>query len=374
MINARDFYEELNNNGVSNFAGVPDSLLKSFCAYVSDTVSGTKHTVTANEGSAIALATGQYLSSKKPSLVYMQNSGFGNALNPLLSLADPDVFSIPMILLMGWRGEPGSPDEPQHMTQGRIMEPLLNACGTPYFILDSNEGNLKKLVAQACQTAMEQLRPVGILVRKGTFSNYEPKDNRHHFSLISRELAISEIVSHLGSNSIFVSTTGYASRELFEIREKFNQQHSRDFLTVGSMGHASMIATGIAQNSSKQVVCLDGDGAALMHLGNMAGVAQSGAENLLHILLNNSAHDSVGGQPTCGINVDFKALAESNGYQTAKSCCTLPEIPKHLNEIIDVKGPHFIEVKVRRGCRSDLGRPHTKPCDNKVALMSALGA
>ena len=372
MISPKELFNELNEEGVSSFSGVPDSLLKSFCAFVSDNASNN-HIITANEGSAIALATGQYLSTKKISCVYMQNSGFGNAINPLLSIASEEVYGIPMILIIGWRGEPGVKDEPQHIKQGAVMENLLNACEIPYFILDSETKNLKSFVSEVVQTAKLQNCPVVILVRKNTFSKYELKNNISSECNLKREEAIEEVVLSSIDTDVFVSTTGMTSRELFEIRVKHKQAHSQDFLTVGSMGHANMIAMGIAENNpNSSIICLDGDGAALMHLGNLSSIGQSCLGNFIHIVLNNAAHDSVGGQPTCADSIDLLSIASSCGYKSSIKIVSKEEIIPIIEKVKLLQGPHFIEIKVKKGSRDNLGRPTKTPSENKAALMDSL--
>ena len=369
MIKVKQFFDALRDLGVSNFSGVPDSLLKNICAYISDNTNPIQHLITANEGSAVALAVGQYLSTGQPSLVYMQNSGFGNAINPLLSLADAEVYSVPMIVMIGWRGEPGVKDEPQHVKQGAIMEPLLEACDLPTIIIDAETDQIDEVLRSAVEQAINRSRPVVLLVRKGTFEPYKLKNTSSDISEGSREDAIKMVVKSSGPEDIFVSTTGMASRELFENRVQNKQSHEKDFLTVGSMGHANMIALGVAQNTDRHVFCIDGDGASLMHLGNLTSTGQSGAKNLIHILLNNAAHDSVGGQPTCANEIDIPLFAKACGYVSTSSISNIDEIEKYIEQFKLEPGPHLLEVKIKKGSRSDLGRPTSNPLENKEALM-----
>ena len=263
------------------------SLLKNICAYISDNTTPSEHLITANEGSAVALAVGQYIATRKPSLVYMQNSGFGNAINPLLSLADAKVYGIPMLVMVGWRGEPGVKDEPQHIKQGEVMQPLLDACNLPTIIIHAETKNIEEVLQSAVKLTIANNQPVVLLVKKGTFGPYKLKNVMLDIAEPSREDAIQKIVEASEEEDIFVSTTGMASRELFEIRVKNQQTHDKDFLTVGAMGHASMIALGMAQNTDTHVLCIDGDGASIMHLGNLTTMGQSVAKNLIHIILNN---------------------------------------------------------------------------------------
>lgn len=353
MINPEKIVGELLGAGVGLFAGVPDSLLKSFCAYVTDNCSDN-HVIAANEGGAVGLAAGHYLATGKPALVYMQNSGQGNAVNPLASLADPDVYSIPMVLLVGWRGEPGVKDEPQHVKQGKVTVSLFETLGIPTEILPDDEPAALEVVRNMVEKAKAESRPVALIVRKGLFAEYKLQDKKPDIAALPREQAIEQVLKSLPEEAVVVSTTGMISREVYETRERLGQDHSRDFLTVGSMGHAIMIALGIAKSQpSRKVFCLDGDGASIMQMGNMAIAGQSGCANLTHIVFNNAAHDSVGGQPTVGGAIGLTAIAESCGYNREGS-------------------PVFKEIKVAKGARKDLGRPKEPPQVNKKLYMETL--
>jgi len=363
MISPSSFVSVLNKCGINFFTGVPDSLLKSFCAFVTDNYSH-EHTIASNEGGAIGLAAGHYLATGTPALVYMQNSGMGNAVNPLASLADPDVYSIPMVLLVGWRGEPGIHDEPQHIKQGKITLPLFKTIDIPTAVIP-DEG-WKTIVEETIHQSVSGRRPVALVVRKGLFDSYELKSPTPNLSDTPREEAIEKILREYGKEAVFVSTTGMISREVYETRIRLGQDHSRDFLTVGSMGHASMIALGVAKAKPDQlVICLDGDGAFIMQMGNMAIVGQSCCENLIHIVLNNAAHDSVGGQPTVANKVNLSEIAQACGYNVA----TL--IPGGRSSAHGQ--PTFIEIKVAKGSRTDLGRPKEQPQVNKALFMKTLG-
>ena len=369
MIDVKDFFDSLINQGVTNFSGVPDSLLKNICAYISDNTSSDEHLITANEGSAVAFAVGQYIATGKPSLVYMQNSGFGNAINPLLSLADAKVYGVPILLMVGWRGEPGVKDEPQHIKQGEVMERLLDSCDLSTIIIGPETKNIEEVLKSAVKMTIANSQPVVLLVKKGAFGPYKLKNAVPDIAEASREETIEMIVNASEKDDIFVSTTGMPSRELFEIRVKNQQPHEKDFLTVGSMGHANMIALGLAQNTDRHVFCIDGDGASIMHLGNLTSIGQSGAKNLIHILLNNAAHDSVGGQPTCADIIDLPLIAKACGYVSFKSMSNLHDMQSYIQQIKCQAGPHFLEVKIKKGSRSDLGRPTSSPIENKKALM-----
>lgn len=383
MIEVNKFVGCLREAGMEFFTGVPDSLLKSFCAYVTDTC-GENHVIAANEGGAVGLAAGHYLATGKPALVYMQNSGQGNAVNPLCSLADPDVYSIPVVLLVGWRGEPGVKDEPQHVKQGKVTISLFETLGIPTEILPDDEATALELTRKMVERAKAESRPVALVVRKGLFKEYKLQNKKPDISDLKREVAIEMILKALPNDAVVVSTTGMISREVYETRERLGQDHSRDFLTVGSMGHALMIALGIAKAQPEcQVVCLDGDGASIMQMGNMAIAAQSHCGNLTHIVLNNAAHDSVGGQPTVGNDIKLFELAESLGYDVVYPDLGLPikssekRCLETMLKSLSWSGGHgnilqFMEVKVAKGARKDLGRPKEPPQVNKALYMKTL--
>lgn len=370
MIDPSEAFNQFRNAGISFFTGVPDSLLKSFCAFVDDQLCSKDHVISANEGNAIAIATGHYLGTGNPSLVYMQNSGIGNAINPLLSLTSSEVYSIPMIVLVGWRGEPGLQDEPQHMLQGEIMPALLNAMKIPWFELSSPQHRPSQVIAQAIDRMHELCSPVVLLVRKNTFKNYQSKSLPHKIHSLSREQAIQLITKTLDKNDLIVSTTGMASRELFECRKSSEGNFCEDFLTVGSMGHASSIAAGIAmEKPDRKVICIDGDGAFLMHMGAAGIIGQSNLSNYIHIVLNNGAHDSVGGQPTVAFDLSLVTIANGCGYKTTSRVSSENELIGELTRLRNEKGPVFLEVIICRGSRPDLGRPTSSPYDNKISFM-----
>jgi len=373
LIQPKEFFDNLISERILFFSGVPDSLLKNFCAYVTDHVDDRHHVIAANEGGAVALATGYYLATGNYALVYMQNSGIGNATNPLVSLADPEVYSIPMLLMIGWRGEPGIHDEPQHVKQGRVTLGLLEVMEIPYLVLDGNTRDWRGMVRSLCDQMRDHERPVAIVVRTDTFDEYKMGTFDDDSSLLMREEAISIVVERIGDNNIVVSTTGKTSRELFEVRERYSQGHGRDFLTVGSMGHSSQIALGIAlQKPDYRVICLDGDGAVLMHAGALAIVGQKSPSNFLHIVINNESHDSVGGQPTASPNVDYVGFAQSMGYRNALRATTATQVEAALDHLLDSEGPSLLEIKTRKGSRRDLGRPTITPLENRNELMRRL--
>jgi phosphonopyruvate decarboxylase len=373
MINTQLFFEELKKSEISFFAGVPDSLLKDFCSYLTDNTSESNHFITSNEGAAIALATGYHLATRKTPMVYLQNSGLGNMINPLTSLVDKEVYSIPMVLLIGWRGEPGVKDEPQHIKQGRIQNRILETLEIPYIILDLetdiSQGHVEKLIDKAKSDSC----PVAIVVKSGTFEKYKQlnKINLVNFKL-SREEAIETILDNIESSYLVISTTGKTSREVYEMRKKSSNSSQNDFLTVGSMGHASQIALGVALFTKNKVVCIDGDGALLMHMGSLAISGTSNANYFIHILLNNSSHESVGGQPTVGGIINFTEISRSCCYDYCKKVTTKNELINELNFIKNYDKKVFIEVMVNLSSRDNLSRPDKLPIENKNGFMKQI--
>ena len=372
-VNPTDFYDQLASHGVKFFTGVPDSLLKEFCLCIDDRIPSDKHIIAANEGNAVALAAGNYLASKSLPLVYMQNSGLGNAINPLLSLCDPDVYSIPMLVMIGWRGEPGVKDEPQHVKQGKIQLELLETMGIPFETISKDENNFALKISTAVERAKSESKPTVLLIKKGTFDKYGKEIQKIDDQRMVREEALSIVLENLDDNAIVVSTTGKTSREIFEIRENNDQSHQQDFLTVGSMGHCSSIALGIAlAKPHREVVCIDGDGAMLMHLGSLTSIASLKPKNFRHILMNNEVHESVGGQDTAAKNVKLSAIVEAVGSSKMFMAETITELKTNINNFMQGAGPSFLEIKIRPGSRANLGRPTIKPVDNKKDFMTFL--
>lgn len=360
--------------GAEFYAGVPDSLLRPLCDYLMDAF-GTdprRHMIAANEGNAAALAAGYHLATGKVPVVYLQNSGEGNLVNPAASLLHRQVYGIPVIFVVGWRGEPGVRDEPQHVFQGEVTLKLLEDLGIPAFVIGPETGD------EEVREAMAGFRPLlaeggdaAFVIRKGGLTYGKKRTYRNGYGL-RREEAIRQIARAAGGDPV-VSTTGKASRELFEIREALKQDHSRDFLTVGSMGHASSIALGVAlHRPEERVWCLDGDGALLMHMGAMAAIGQGRPRNLIHIVLNNAAHESVGGLPTAAGGLDIPAIARACGYPCALTAETAGALDEALREAKARQDLCLIEVKCAIGARPDLGRPTTSPQENKRAFMERL--
>ncbi len=361
--------------GIDFFTGVPDSQLKGLCdtLYATYGVESKQHIVAANEGNAIALCAGHYLATGRPGLCYMQNSGLGNAVNPIASLMDGQVYGLPCLLVVGWRGEPGVHDEPQHVKQGQITLSQLELLDVPYMVLDKamTEADFDATFADI-RAHLDAGRTAAIVVKKGGLScSMKPKYG--NANAMTREEAVGVIARLAGKRDVFVSTTGKLSRELFELREAMGEGHDRDFLTVGSMGHASMIALGIAlEQPDRRVWCLDGDGAALMHLGAMAVLGQKKPANLVHVVINNAAHETVGGMPVCEGALNLTGLAMSAGYRHVSRASNEMELYQAVNAAMTAGELSFIEVMCAVGARDDLGRPTTTPQQNRDALMKFL--
>lgn len=372
MIRPEFFIEKLRENGIDCFAGVPDSLLKNICAYITDHCDAEHNIIAANEGAAVGLAAGHYLATGQPACVYMQNSGEGNIINPLASLTDPEVYNIPVLLLIGWRGRPGVHDEPQHVKQGKVTTGLLNTMGINFDVLSKEEDKAEKQITKAID-ALKKKDVYALVIEKDTFEDYKLQNVEKNDLTMSREEAIQTVAAVLGEKDCIVSTTGMISRELFEYRAAKGQGHERDFLTVGSMGHASQIALGIAMaKPDRKVWCFDGDGAAIMHMGSMAIVANKAPKNYVHVVFNNGAHDSVGGQPTVGLKIDLPAVAKAVGYTNAFTVDTKEDLIEALKSVGKIEGPTLLQVCVKKGNRKDLGRPTTTPIQNKEVLMAFL--
>lgn len=374
MINQEIFLHTLRSEGVEFFTGVPDSYLNGFCDYLLRNVSQEKNVIAANEGNAIAIAAGHFLATQEIPFVYMQNSGLGNTVNPLVSLADKQVYAIPMILLIGWRGQPGTGDWAQHELQGEITPGLLDLMNIPYDILPDDDDKVTGILKQAVTLARSNRKPYALIAPKGVMAG-EKMNNKDQTYSMSREEAIEVVLDHMPTDTIYSATTGRATRELFFLREKRNESKKTDFLNIGSMGHASSVAFGIAlAKPQRKVVCLDGDAAAMMHLGAMTMLHKYNVPNYLHIILNNGAHESVGGQPSAGHLIDFTKIAESCGYKTIGHPVTTREELTQAIEIL-AKEPFaaFIDVRIHKGMRGKLPPldfSHREAIDNLIKELN----
>lgn len=368
------FIEATNELNIDFFTGVPDSQLKALCDYLmAEYGVCDKHIVAANEGAAVGLAAGHYLATGKPALVYMQNSGIGNAVNPICSLLNDKVYAIPALFVIGWRGEPGVHDEPQHVFQGEITLKLLECLDIKYCVLtaDTTEDNLKAAISTA-KEEFSKGKCFAFVVKKGALKNDRKVDYSNNCTM-SREQVVNDIIENTDDRDIFVSTTGKLSRELFEGRERLSQGHKRDFLTVGSMGHSSMIALAIAKEKpDRTVFCLDGDGAVIMHMGSAAVLGANAPKNLIHVLINNGAHETVGGVPTVSAKLNYSGIATACGYKKTYLATTREEVLSAIKDAKAQEGPVFIEIKTSVSSRADLGRPTTTPIENRDAFMEFL--
>ena len=356
MLDQKLVFKELSNHGVTFFTGVPDSYLNGFCNYALSHF-GDRNIIAANEGNAVGIAAGHYFASGEVPLVYMQNSGLGNTINPLASLVDKEVYAVPMLLLIGWRGQGNSePNHPQHKLQGEITPGILDIMHIPYSVLSDDNDEFATVVEKAVTYCMMKRQPYGLIAPKGVMADPDKPNNKDAKYPMSREEAIEIILDSMPDNTIYSATTGRATRELFFLREKRNETKARDFLNVGSMGHASSVALGIAlEKQERKVVVLDGDSAAMMHMGALTMVSKLDVPNFMHVILNNGAHESVGGQPSAGHQIDFTKIAEACGYATVGHSVTTEEELKHaVAELSGCGKASFIDCRIHKGLNRKL--------------------
>lgn len=371
MLTCEKMHGVFRDNGLNYFTGVPDSTFAPWMAYLSDRDDELIHRIAVNEGAAVAHAAGYHLATGELGVVYLQNAGLGNCVNPLTSLVDSEVYGIPMLLMVGWRGEPGQKDEPQHRKMGRVTLPVLDALEVPYRILTPE--TVEDTVRSSCALARRRQDAVAFIVRKGLFSAYMPTSAAPARLELSREDAVGIVVDQMTPESVVISTTGKTSRELFECREARHQPHDADFYTVGSMGYCTAIAMEVAlQRADRTVYVLDGDGALLMHMGNTATVGYYAPRNLVHVVLDNNCHESTGGQPTVSSILDIAGMARGCGYVAASTCSSKHELVAALDS--GERGPRMVVVRVRGGARSDLGRPTLTPVQTKQSFIEHLGS
>lgn len=372
MIDQKKFQECLRDAGIEFITGVPDSLLNDFCTYAEAELPRDRHIIAANEGNAIGLAAGYHFATGSIPLVYMQNSGIGNSMNPLISLANQDVYSVPLVLLVGWRGDPAVKDHVQHKKQGELTPVLLDNMDIPYRVIDQEDETAFEAARWAVDTARKQNSPTALIAKKGIFAKAEKEQfdpSESEFSM-SREDAVGTVLKCLPEDALCVATTGRVTRELFEQSAMQGRGHDKDLLNVGAMGHASAIANGLALGAkNRQVVCFDGDAAAMMHMGAMTTSGMLGSSNMLHVVLNNGVHESVGGQPSAGHQVNFTAIAENSGYRTVgRPVNTAAELADAVKQLLG-DGPAFIDIHIRKGIRADLPPLNIDHHDLKRQLM-----
>ncbi len=375
MLNQAKVFQALANHGVTFFTGVPDSYLNGFCNYALAHCA-ERNVIAANEGNAVAIAAGHYFASREIPLVYMQNSGEGNAVNPLASLVDRNVYAVPMLLLIGWRGQGDTePNHPQHKLQGEITASLLDLLHIPHSILTDSDEEFEITVQKAVKHCTENRTPYGLIAPKGVMADPDKPNNVDATYPMSREEAIEVILDNMPGDTVYSATTGRATRELFFLREKRNETKAHDFLNVGSMGHASSVALGIAlEKKDRHVVALDGDSAAIMHMGAMTMVSKVKAPNFMHVILNNGAHESVGGQPSAGHLVDFTKIAEACGYATVgHAVSNKDELVAAINQLKDCGRASFIDCRIHKGLARKLPPilfDHRKAIDDLIKSLN----
>lgn len=373
MVNLQCLFDLLKSQGVNFFTGVPDSLLNNFCLYLVQNIPDGQHVMAANEGNAVAIAAGHYMATREIPVVYMQNSGIGNATNPLLSLTHDCVYGIPMILVIGWRGDPTINDHAQHKKQGELTPVLMNDMDIPYEILD-DENTVVDKFAWAVEKTKEISSPVALISKKAILTEKVKKQEYPESGLMNREEAVSAVVDVLGEDAIYLGTTGRATREVHEQLKIHGVSEGHEFQNVGSMGHVSSVGLGIALAKPEQkVVVFDGDAAAVMHMGALATNCRYKAGNMIHIVLNNGVNESVGGQPSAGYLINLTKIAAACGYKTSVHAITRKEelqtlVREHKNEEM----PLFIDVHVRQGIRTDMPKLNIDHKAQKKALMDNL--
>jgi len=365
MVDAKLFLDEFLNLGLNYFTGVPDSTFKSLMTLLDEKEGDFTNRIAANEGAAIAHATGYYLANKKPGVTYFQNSGLGNAINPLTSLTDPDVYSIPMVIIMGWRGKPGLKDEPQHKKMGAVTIKILDALNIPYEILSSN--SYLSQIQKAKLWTETNLAPFVLIIEPGFFKKRSIKSHKKANFGLNRESAIRCIVDSIKNHDIIVSTTGKTSRELYEICSTHTRGHGRNFYNVGSMGHVNAIGLEIALQTKSDVYILDGDGAMIMHMGSLATIGYYQSQNLTHIIFDNKSHESTGGQPTVSSSLNIPKILSGCNYKNVSYAQSEGDLFNSLNN--SEKGLKGIVVKTKNGSREDLGRPNDSPQKTKARFM-----
>jgi phosphonopyruvate decarboxylase len=376
MISCQDFFDILNKYDLSFFTGIPDSTFKEWMKFIVDKDENVlKNLIACNECEAVALAAGYHLATNKVGVVYMQNSGLGKTVNPLTSLCDPDIFSIPILLMVGWRGEPGKVDAPQHKKMGKITLPLLEALQIPYWILEPDLKIIDKKLKEVIAHFESKKSPYAFIVRKNLFHNYNLEKKLINKYMLSREEAISLIMQNLNDDEIIVSSTGFVSRELYEYRESNIKDHYKSFYNIGSMGCASSIGLSIAlQRPNKKVIVFDGDGAAIMQMGAFTTIGKYSPSNYVHFIFDNHSHESTGGQPTNSDSVGLAQIALASNFKMAVTIKTKKELNKVLKKFKNQNGPLLILIKTKIGTRSDLKRPSKTPIQLKEEFMNFLNS
>ena len=374
MISCQSFFDILKKYDFTFFTGIPDSTFKDWTKFLADK-DGQKlqNIVPCNECEATAIATGYYLATKKIGVIYMQNSGFGKTINPLTSLCDPDVYSIPVLLLIGWRGEPGKVDEPQHKKMGKVLLPLLETLKVPYNVLEPDVNQIENDCKKALIYFKNNQGPYAFIIRSNFFENYPMKDKVQFNYELVRDEVINLILDNASESDIIVSSTGYISREVYEYREARKKDHNKSFYNVGSMGCACSIGLSIAlQKSDRRIIVLDGDGAIIMQMGAFTTIGKYSPSNFVHIIFDNNAHESTGGQPTNSATVNFVKIALAANYKRGKEIKTKKDLIDAIPEIKSEKGPIIFVIKIKMGTKPNLKRPEKSPIELKQDFIKNL--
>lgn len=352
MIYVEDLLNTLKKKKINFFTGVPDSVLKNLTYKFKK-----NHISVNNEGTAVSLAAGYYLATGKLPCVYMQNSGLGNAINPLISITNKNIYSIPSILIIGWRGSPNSKDEPQHQVMGKKTKQILKLLGIKYFVA-RNKKDLEKF-EKMIEYSRSKLTSIACLIERSSIKNKKSKTQKKIINKykVYRYNFIKELVDLIKIKSNVISSTGFISRELDHILSKKKYLNIKPFYMVGGMGHSASLTLGVSLKSKKQNICLDGDGALLMHLGSLGIVKKYGKKNFKYILLRNDTHESVGCQPTNSTHINYKILSKSFGFRKYLLITKELDFKNVVKKLINSPGPSFLEVRIKNGSISNLGRP-----------------
>ena len=373
MVNLQSLFEALDRTGVKFFTGVPDSLLNDFCLYMMNNIPDSRHVMAANEGNAISIAAGNYMATGNIPLVYMQNSGIGNATNPLLSLTHDCVYGIPLIMVIGWRGDPSINDHAQHKKQGELTPVLMKDMDIPYEILDNDDTVIEKFT-WAVNKAREISSPVALIAKKAILTQKEKKQVYPESPLMNREEAVSAVIDVFGEDAVYLGTTGRATREVHEQLRMHGISEGHEWQNVGSMGHVSSVGLGLALAlPDKRIVVFDGDAAVVMHMGSLATNCRYKASNLIHVVLNNGVNESVGGQQSAGQLIDLTGVAKSCGYRNVGHAIKTKEELQHVLKTLPGNDmPTFVDVYVRQGIRPDMPKLNINHKEQKEALMKYL--
>jgi len=374
MITSTELFKLFQKYEFSFFTGIPDSTFKDWMKFLIENNNKVlTNIIPCNECEAIAICAGYYLATGKIGVTYMQNSGFGKTVNPLTSLCNPEIYSIPVLLMIGWRGEPGKIDAPQHKKMGRIMNLLLKDLEIPFSILNYDINEIEKEIIKAKEYMEKNKAPYALIIKKGIIKDNNSDKKIPAIYELTREHALELIINFFNQNEIFISATGKTSRELYEYREKFKEISQKDFLMVGSMGCAASIGLSIAlQKKDRKVIILDGDGALIMQMGVLATIGYESPPNLIHIVIDNESHESTGGQPTVSKILNIKEIALNCNYKYATLILSKKDLENELIKVKNVEGPSMVVVKVNQGSRKDLGRPKISLIELKNNFMKYL--